>query len=164
MTVKNNTAIALSAMALLLSLASCGDTQQKPEETTTVVESAAPAPKVSDVEAVVLEFNKALENPTKEVLEKLCSDKMTYGHSSGLVQDKATFIDDVLNGPFDFQSVAGPEQTITLSGNTAVVRNIFLASATKDGEPLEIKIGNMQIYELSQEGEWQLLARQAFKL
>ncbi|MBC9798183.1 nuclear transport factor 2 family protein [Sinomicrobium weinanense] len=163
MTIKNTMAIVFWAMALL-SLVSCGEGNQKKDRTTPKAETAAPVPTVADVEAAVSEFNRALENPGREVLERLCSEKLTYGHSSGLVQDREAFIVDVLNGPFDFLEVTAPEQTITLSGNTAVVRHIFQASATRDGEPLEIRIGNMQIYKLSDEGQWLLLARQAYKL
>ncbi|WP_422348695.1 nuclear transport factor 2 family protein [Flagellimonas sp.] len=121
-------------------------------------------PKVEDVEVAVETFHKTMIVARADVMDKLCSDKLIYGHSSGLVQNKEEFIDDLVNGSFDFKSITTPEQTITLSGNTAVVRHIFQASAIHEGEPVEIRIGNLQVYQLSDNGKWLLLARQAYKL
>jgi ketosteroid isomerase-like protein len=117
-----------------------------------------------DLAAVVLEFNKALINRDKAVLEQLCSDQLSYGHSSGLIQNKAQFIEDLLQGPFRFLSIATPEQTILLDGDTAVVRHILTADATRDGQPVDLKIGNVLVFRKEKESQWKLLARQAYKL
>ncbi len=123
-----------------------------------------PSPNKADVEKAVATFNEAMVNPERDLLERLCADELSYGHSSGIIQNKAEFIDDLINGPFNFLSVDSPEQTIQLSGDTAIVRHIFLASATNDGKPVDIRIGNMQVYKSDNEGKWRLLARQAYKL
>lgn len=121
-------------------------------------------PKVEDVEEAVKIFNSAMVNPQREVLEELCADQLTYGHSSGLIQNKEEFMDDLINGPFNFSSVEALDQTVHLSGETAVVRHIFFAQATKEGEPLEIKLGNIEVFKRNKAGKWELLARQAYKL
>ncbi|MEZ4810269.1 MAG: nuclear transport factor 2 family protein [Allomuricauda sp.] len=121
-------------------------------------------PKVEDVEEAVKIFNSAMVNPQREVLEELCSDQLTYGHSSGLIQNKEEFIDDLMNGPFDFSSVEALDQTVHLVGETAIVRHIFFAQATKEGEPIEIKLGNIEVFKRNEAGKWELLARQAYKL
>jgi len=163
MNMKNKILASIPLLALFLFAAGC-NTEKKAEAKKPETEVMAPEPKIADVEKAVKALNDAIVNPEKSALEKLCSDKLTYGHSSGLVQNKDEFIDDLINGPFDFSSVTAPDQTIYLSGTTAIVRNIFFAQATKEGEPLDIKIGNIQVYEMSNNGQWQLLARQAFKL
>lgn len=109
-------------------------------------------------------FNRAMVDPTPELMDSLCSDELTYGHSSGLIQNKTEFISDVVNGPFDFLSVEAPDQAINLLGNTAIVRHIFLAKASNRGEPVDIRIGNVQVYQRNNDGSWKLLARQAYKL
>jgi len=157
-------AIARWTMALPLTAVSCGEGGTKEKGAARPVVNAIPTSQLLDVGAVVLEFNRALVAADPESLDRLCSEKLTYGHSNGSVQDKANFIDDLLHGPFDLHTVDSPEQTITLSGNTAVVRSLFRATATRDGEPVEIELGCLQIYERSPVGAWQLLARQAFKL
>ena len=119
---------------------------------------------MDEVQRAVSTFNEAMVNPTAELMEALCADALTYGHSSGLIQNKAEFIDDIVNGPFDFSSVEAPDQTIHISGNIAIVRHIFLAKATNAGVPVNIRIGNIQVYQKDQEGRLRLLARQAYKL
>ncbi len=117
-----------------------------------------------EIDEVVTAFNKAMIARDRAALEQLCSDQLSYGHSSGLIQNKAEFIDDIMNGPFHFLSISTPEQTIVLDGDTAVIRHILTADATRDGAPVAIKIGNVQIYKKAQDGSWKLLVRQAYKL
>lgn len=116
-----------------------------------------------EVAAAVESLNKAIVDPEESLLESLTADELTYGHSSGLVQNKAEFVDDLVNGDFDFSSVDISAQSIYVAGKTAVVRHIFSAEATNAGAPVEVRIGNLLVYQ-KQAGKWKLLARQSFKL
>lgn len=118
----------------------------------------------AQITEVVNRVNNAMIDRDEVALKRLCSDQLSYGHSSGLVQDKTEFIDDIMNGPFRFLSIDKPEPTFYLDGNTAIVRYILTADATRDGEPVAIKIGNVQVYKKALDGHWKLLARQAYKL
>lgn len=117
-----------------------------------------------EITKVVTDFNNAMVNADSVQLEKLTSDALTYGHSSGLVQNKSEFIDDVIHGPFDFSKIDNPEQSIHLLDDTAIIRHVFEAKATNDGNQVDIRIGNIQVYKKNQNGIWKLLARQAYKL
>ena len=46
-------------------------------------------------------LRKALIDPTKAALDKLAMDELSYGHSSGLIQDKAAFEEALLSGASD---------------------------------------------------------------
>lgn len=116
-----------------------------------------------DVASAVDSFNNLIVNPDKVLLGKLTAEALTYGHSSGLIQNKEELIDDLVNGDFDFSSVNAQDQTIYIVGETAIVRHIFSAKAKNAGESVDIRIGNILVFQ-EQEGEWKLLARQAFKL
>ena len=116
------------------------------------------------VEQVVIELNNAIVNADSIQLTDLTSDALTYGHSSGLVQNKEKFINDVVHGPFNFSLIDNLDQSIHFSRGTAIVRHVFEAKATNAGEPVNIRIGNIQVYQQNEEGKWQLLARQAYKL
>jgi hypothetical protein len=116
-----------------------------------------------EVAAAVEILNNAIINPEKSVLESITADEVTYGHSSGLVQNKEEFIDDLINGDFDFSSVNVSNQSIHIKDETAVVRQIFSAEATNAGDPIDIRIGNVLVY-VKQNSQWKLLARQAFRL
>ncbi|SHE54757.1 protein of unknown function [Arenibacter palladensis] len=119
---------------------------------------------IDEVQQAVSIFNEAMVNPTVELMDGLCADELTYGHSSGLIQNKAEFIDDIVNGPFDFLSLEAADQSIHISGNTAIVRHIFLAKGTNAGEAADVRIGNVQVYQKDKQGKLKLLARQAYKL
>jgi len=151
--------------SIMISVISCKEqTQNSVGKEEVKNEVTLPAVKKADVEKTVLAFNDAMVNAQKEVLENLCADELTYGHSSGSIQNKEEFIDDLINGPFDFSSLIGEDQTINISGDTAVVRHIFVAEGTRDGKPADVRIGNMQVYQRQEDGSWKLLARQAYKL
>ncbi|NNE78340.1 MAG: nuclear transport factor 2 family protein [Pricia sp.] len=156
--------IPIYTVIFLIAATGCKQHEKKPAMANDMATSNLPAPTKDEVAMAVKNFNKAMVDPDEKILENLCSDELTYGHSSGLIQNKTEFIDDLVNGPFDFSSVEAPEQTIHLSGNTAIVRHIFLAQATNKGEPVDIRIGNVQAYHRDDDGKWKLLARQAYKL
>lgn len=118
---------------------------------------------VDAVGAVVEKLRKAIIDPEKSVLESLASESLSYGHSAGKVQNKAEFVDDLLNGPFDFSSIETADQRITVSGKEAIVRHTFIAKATNAGVPTDIKIGILMVWR-KESGQWKLFARQAFRL
>ncbi len=62
-------------------------------------------------------------------LKALTADNLTYGHSSGTIQDKQAFIADIETGKSAFNELKMLNQNITLSGDVAMVRNHFSAQA-----------------------------------
>ena len=61
-------------------------------------------------------------------------EELTYGHSSGNLEDKKAFVEADVHGDFDFTSTATENQTVFFSGDdTAVVRHIFLIEALSKG-------------------------------
>lgn len=112
----------------------------------------------------VSELNQAMVDRDQETLELLTMDELSYGHSSGKIENKEAFIHEVVNGDFDFISSATENQTVLFSGeDTAVVRHIFKIEALNMGENVSIRIGNMLVFK-KQHNQWKLLARQAYKL
>ncbi len=116
-----------------------------------------------EVAAAVESLNSAMITPNKAMLEGIVASGLSYGHSSGLVQNKTVFIDDLINGPFDFLTINISDQTIEVIGEVAIVRQIFASSYKNKGVPGDLKIGNMLVWH-KEDGKWKLLARQAFKL
>lgn len=112
----------------------------------------------------VSELNQAMVDRDQATLELLTMAELSYGHSSGKIENREAFIHEVVNGDFDFISTATENQTVHFSGeDTAVVRHIFGIEAINKGENVNIRIGNMLIFK-KQQNEWKLLARQAYKL
>lgn len=115
------------------------------------------------VAAAVESLKKAIVDGDKAALEEISADQLTYGHSSGKLEDKAAFVEALASGKSDFKNMNLTEQTITVSGNTALVRHDLKASVVDSGNPADIHLGVLLVWQ-KQKGKWKLLARQAYKL
>ena len=115
------------------------------------------------VTQAVENLRKALIDPDKATLDKLAMDELSYGHSSGLIQDKAAFEEALLSGSSDFVTIDLTEQTVKIVGNTAIVRHHFAATTNDGGKPGTVKLSILLVWA-RQKGEWKLLARQAVKI
>lgn len=116
------------------------------------------------VEEAVENFRKVMVDPEEETLLNLTSDQLTYGHSNGVIEDRKTCIESMVSEKFNFLNVTLSDQTIDISGNTAIVRHILQGDthdAGKDPGRAHIKV--MQVWQ-NQSGQWKLLARQAVKV
>lgn len=114
------------------------------------------------IAAKVESLRKAMVNADRAALEKLSDEKLSYGHSSGKIEDKTTFISNIVSGKSDFVSITLSDQQIAISGNTAIVRHTFYADTNDNGVAGHVKLHILLVW--SKEGsQWQLLARQAVK-
>jgi hypothetical protein len=117
-----------------------------------------------DVVAAVEFLRKAMLDGDKAALYKIAAPELTYGHSSGTLEDKAAFIDALVSGRNDFVTIDLSEQTVKLVGNDlALVRHKLKAQTNNGGTPGTANIGILLVWQ-KQQGQWKLLARQAFKL
>jgi len=116
------------------------------------------------VAEAVASLTKAMLTPDKAKLEALTADQLSYGHSSGKVEDKATFVDVVASKKTVYKSIELSKQTVVVAGNDAIVRHAWESeSGTGDGKWNVSKIGVLQVWQKQATG-WRLLARQAFKV
>jgi ketosteroid isomerase-like protein len=115
------------------------------------------------VTAAVESLRKALIDPDKATLDRLVLDELTYGHSSGMIQDKAAFEEALLSKSSDFVTIDLTLQTVKVAGNAAWVRHILTATTNDGGKPGQTKLSVLLVWE-KQKGEWRLLARQAVKV
>jgi len=107
-------------------------------------------------------LRKALITPDKAVLQELAADELSYGHSSGLVENKAAFVDALAGGKTIFTSVTFSDQTIKIAGNAAIVRHHMMADLNNNNTPTKIDILVLLVWQ-KQNGKWKILARQAAK-
>ncbi len=117
----------------------------------------------SRVAAAVATLNKAIIDADKNVLESLTAEELSYGHSGGKVENKTQFVTALVSGAVDFISIDIADQKITISGKNAIVRSLYGAKLTSNGNPVELKIGSLMVWEKAK-GKWKLLARQGYKL
>ena len=112
----------------------------------------------------VKHLNQAMIDGNQLALDDYTADNLSYGHSSGLIEDKDAYITAIIDGTSGFTSIDLTEQTIALSDNVAIVRHKFFAGTDNKGQqPGTVKLSVMQIWQ-KQKGKWLLLARQATKI
>jgi ketosteroid isomerase-like protein len=116
-----------------------------------------------EVAARVESLRQVLVDPDANKLNGLTSKDLSYCHSSGVVQNQATFIEKLVNGESDFVSIEFQNQTIEIIGDVAIVRHNLAAHTKDSGIDKDIKIGIMLVWQ-KQKNKWVLIARQAFKL
>jgi ketosteroid isomerase-like protein len=130
-----------------------------------VLASAPAFAQATDSTAVadaVSNLTKAMLAGDKAKLDALVADQLSYGHSSGVVQDKTVFVDVIVAKKTVYKSIVLSDQTVAVVGNTAIVRHAWLGeSGTGDGKWNASKLGVLQVWQ-KQGADWKLLARQAF--
>jgi ketosteroid isomerase-like protein len=107
-------------------------------------------------------LRKAMVAADKNALDEVTATTLSYGHSNGLVQNKTAFIDDFVTGKSVFKSIALSDQTITISGDVAMVRHRLSGETNNDNTPGKADLLVLLIWQ-KQHGQWKLFARQAVK-
>lgn len=115
------------------------------------------------VNAAVENLRKAMVDGDKAGLQNITADQLSYGHSSGRVEDKASFVDNIVTGKSDFVTIDLANQTVSVSGDAAIVRHVLSATTNDSGNPGSVKLNILLVWQ-KQKGQWKLLARQAVKV
>lgn len=116
-----------------------------------------------DIESSIDALDKAMISQDKSTLEKSTAEELSYGHSTGLVENKTEFVKNILTGDTKFFQIDHTDQNITMADNIAIVRDICSFKVSKNGSPFVLKIGILMIWK--KDGvSWKLLARQGYKL
>ena len=112
----------------------------------------------------VRQLNQAMIDGNHITLDQLTAEELSYGHSSGLIEDQPAYITAIVDGTSGFTSIELTDQTIAISDNVALVRHKFSAGTDNKGQqPGTVKLSVLQVWQ-KQKGKWLLLARQATKI
>ena len=130
--------------------------------------SALPALAGADEDAITrnLEaFRSAQVAANAAALTALSAPELSYGHSDGRVEDRATFVANATAGKSTFLSLAYRNPAIRVVGNTAIIRFNWLGEqqAVADGSKTSTNLHILMIWQKQGE-DWKLLARGATKL
>jgi uncharacterized protein DUF4440 len=122
----------------------------------------------ADEEAVaknVEAFRAAQFTANAEVLAALCAAELSYSHSSGQVEDKATMIANATNGKTKFLSLEYQDTKIRVVGSSAIVRFHWVGEqeAVADGKKSSTNLHILMNWQ-KQGADWKLLSRAATKL
>lgn len=119
----------------------------------------------SDVRRVILDLETtriaAMVRKDLTALAPILADDLSYSHSSGRTDTKASFLELVRSG--HYLSVEFPERDVIPCGGTAIVRGRAQMHVSHGGEELRYPIRFLDVYAL-RDGAWQLVAWQATKI
>ncbi len=127
------------------------------------IQGFAQSKKETAVAAVVEKLRLAMISGNEAELKAVSSEKLSYGHSGGLVENQQQFLEKFKSGASDFVTIELKNQTISISGNVAVVRHELHATTNDNNKPGEVHLRIMLVFQ-KQEKEWKLLGRQAVKI
>lgn len=125
--------------------------------------ASAQSKEEANVAALTEKLRLAMISGNKGELENLASDQLTYGHSSGKIEDKAAFVAALATKKSDFKSIELSDQSITVAGKTAIVRHHLKGDTNDGGIPGKVSLGIVLVWQ-KEGGDWKLLGRRAFKI
>jgi Domain of unknown function (DUF4440) len=108
-------------------------------------------------------FRNAMLKADRSQFEALTADQLSYGHSSGRVENKAQFINGATSGQSRWKFITLTDQNTRIVGDTAIVRCTFTGESERDGKTNPVRLGVLMVWH-QQDGHWKLLARQAVRL
>ncbi len=108
-------------------------------------------------------LRKAMVDADKSTLQNIAAEELSYGHSSGKIENKTEFVEAIVSGKSDFTKIDLSDQTIKIAGKTALVRHKFFAATNDSGKPGSVTLHILTIWQ-KQKGGWKLLARQAVRV
>jgi ketosteroid isomerase-like protein len=124
--------------------------------------SSAQSTDTAAVAEAVAALTKAMLAADKAQLDTLVADQLSYGHSGGVIQTKAEFVDVIVSKKTVYKSIVLSDQTVAVAGNDAIVRHAWASESESGGKSSVSKIGILQVWQ-KEGASWKLLARQAFK-
>ncbi|RZJ45315.1 MAG: nuclear transport factor 2 family protein [Chryseobacterium sp.] len=108
-------------------------------------------------------LRSAMISGDKAILESLILPELTYGHSSGHIDNAKEFVEKLVSKQSDFLTIENTNQSIQIVDKTAIVRNhLYGKTADLGKEPGEVNLDIIYVWSKTKNG-WKLLARQAVK-
>lgn len=110
-------------------------------------------------------FRAAQFTADAKALDALCAAELSYSHSSGAVEDKATFIANATSGRSKMLSLEYKDRVIRVVGPAAIVRFHWLheAETVADGKKSGANLHILMNWQ-KQGADWKLLSRAATRL
>ena len=108
-------------------------------------------------------FRQAMLKGDKHAFETLCSDKLTYGHSSGRIETKPVFVNNATSGKSVWKTLEFKDLTNIVADDTGISRFILTGQTESAGKTNDINIGVLMVWR-EEDDKWKLLARQAYKI
>jgi ketosteroid isomerase-like protein len=127
---------------------------------------AAPAmagpPAENEVLATMDVWKQAMIKKDRAALEKVLHPDLTYGHSSGTVENKVEAIEHVMGPKTTYVAINFADTKVRVQGKTALVTGKVELQERANGKDTTINLVVLTVWAKGPSG-WQMIARQAAK-
>lgn len=127
-----------------------------------VMAKESPNPETQAITSAVQRLHQAMLDADSAGLYNLTADELTYGHSTGALEDRETFIKNLSSKKTRFKTIEFPEPDIRIKKNVAWVRGNLRAEILNNTATDQVAFKILYVFVL-EDGTWKLLARQSVK-
>jgi hypothetical protein len=128
-----------------------------------VAPASAQSPDEAAVAKAIDALSRAIVAADKASLEKITWPELSYGHSAGKVENQKQFVDALVSKQTVIASIDNPKMSSTVVGDIAISRGTMTYMVAGAGAPTKADLTLLLIWQ-KRNGEWRLLARQAYKV
>lgn len=106
---------------------------------------------------------RAMMDANTAVLDRILADDLTYTHSNGAVDTKASFLAALKSGKLTYESVTTHEVRVRVHGESAVVTGRGAMKVKAGDRELDMAVRFTDVYA-KRDGRWQMIAWQSTRI
>ncbi len=125
--------------------------------------AAALADSAADVLAADKSWATAIQKMDYPALEKMLAEELVYTHSSGLIDTKKQYIDNLKTGAQKYNQVDHVDPKVQVHGSTAVLTTGLKMDTTTKGVNQKAMFRLIHVW-VKKGGTWQMVAHQTTRL
>lgn len=100
---------------------------------------------------------RALVEGDLDTLERMFADELSYTHSSGAVDTKASYLEKLRSGYYVYKTTEHPVDRVSVVGDCAIVVGRMIADLDVQGTPKHLDNLALVVWTRAH-GSWQVLA------
>jgi hypothetical protein len=104
---------------------------------------------------------KAMIDDDFATLDAILADDLTYGHSSGLADTKAAYLEALRSGKTKYLTFDRAPSVVRIYGNTAIITGTATLSLRGQAAPFTLRY---TLAYVMREGQWRMVAWQSTRL
>lgn len=121
------------------------------------------APSDAEVRATEGRRFQAMTTVDLRALDTLLAEELTYAHTTGEVDTKASLLDALRTGRLVYDSISPADVRVRVYGGSAVVTGTARVEVRADGAVRRLSIRFTEVY-VRRAGRWELVAWQSTRL
>ena len=106
---------------------------------------------------------EAMEEKDLAFLDKVLADEVTYGHTNGLMEDRAAHLRNIASANIIYEKIEPLEMDVRTYRKSAVINGLLRVRGKYKGTPFDLQLRYTDVYQ-KQKGKWKLVAWQSVKV